>query len=86
MKWSTSPLSEVADFSLGKMLDDKKNKGEPLPYLANINVRWGEFDLENLREMRFEHDEMERYGLQYGDIVMCEGQRWKAAIDLMGVF
>jgi type I restriction enzyme S subunit len=57
MKWKARPLAEVADFCLGKMLDDKKNKGEPLPYLANLNVRWGEFDLENLREMRFEHDD-----------------------------
>ena len=73
MKWTTKPLAEVAEFRLGKMLDDKKNKGEPLPYLANINVRWGECDLENLREMRFAHDEMDRYGLKYGDIVMCEG-------------
>src|SRR5919109_1903819 len=73
MKWSVRPLDEVADFCLGKMLDEKKNRGEPLPYLANINVRWGEFDLENLREMRFEYDEMDRYGLKYGDIVMCEG-------------
>jgi type I restriction enzyme S subunit len=73
MKWTTKPLAEVAEFCLGKMLDDKKNKGEPLPYLANINVRWGEFDLENLREMRFAHNEMDRYGLKYGDIVMCEG-------------
>ena len=73
MKWTTKPLAEVADFCLGKMLDDKKNKGEALPYLANINVRWGEIDLENLREMRFEHDEMDRYGVKYGDIVMCEG-------------
>jgi type I restriction enzyme S subunit len=55
------------------MLDDNKNRGEPLPYLANVNVRWGEFDLENLREMRFEHHEMDRYGLKRGDIVMCEG-------------
>ena len=73
MRWTTKPLAEVADFCLGKMLDDKEDRGEPLPYLANINVRWGEFDLENLREMRFEHDEMDRYGLKYGDIVMCEG-------------
>ncbi len=73
MKWTTKSLAEVADFCLGKMLDDKKNRGEPLPYLANVNVRWGEFHLENLREMRFEHDEMDRYGLKYGDIVMCEG-------------
>lgn len=73
MTWTKKPLSEVADFCLGKMLDEKKNKGELLPYLANVNVRWGEFDLENLREMRFEQHEMERYGLMYGDIVMCEG-------------
>jgi type I restriction enzyme S subunit len=71
------------------MLDDRKNKGEPLPYLANINVRWGEFDLRNLREMRFEHDEMERYGLKYGDIVMCEGGEpgrcaiWKESVPGM---
>ena len=86
MSWTTKPLAEVADFSLGKMLDDKKNRGDLLPYLANINVRWGEFDLENLREMRFEHDEMDRYGLKYGDIVMCEGGApgrcaiWKEAV------
>lgn len=73
MNWTHRPLSEVADFCLGKMLDERKNKGDFLPYLANINVRWGEFDLDNLREMRFEHDEMDRYGLKDGDIVMCEG-------------
>lgn len=73
MKWTIKPLAELAGFCLGKMLDEKKNRGELLPYLANINVRWGEFDLESLRQMRFEHDEMEQYGLKYGDIVMCEG-------------
>ncbi len=73
MKWVTKPLAELADFRLGKMLDEKKNRGELLPYLANVNVRWGGFDLDDLREMRFEHDEMEQYGLMYGDIVMCEG-------------
>ncbi len=63
----------MADFQLGKMLDQKKNKGNYMPYLANINVRWGEFNLENLREMRFKPEELERYGLKNGDIVMCEG-------------
>lgn len=73
MSWTVRPLSEVADFVLGKMLDQVKNKGELLPYLANINVRRGEFDLTDLREMRFESQEIERYSLRYGDIVMCEG-------------
>jgi len=44
-----------------------------MPYLANLNVRWGGFDLHDLREMRFEHDELDSFGLKYGDIVMCEG-------------
>ena len=73
MNWPTQKLEAVADFCLGKMLDQKKNRGEPLPYLANANVRWGEFDLADLREMRFEQHELDRYGLKYGDIVMCEG-------------
>lgn len=72
-KWQVQPLGAVADLCLGKMLDQKKNRGEPLPYLANVNVRWGEFALENLRTMRFEPKEIERYGLKFGDIVMCEG-------------
>jgi type I restriction enzyme, S subunit len=55
------------------MLDKAKNKGDLLPYLANINVRWGEFDLADLREMRFEPHEIERYSVRPGDILMCEG-------------
>ena len=73
MTWANRSLAEVAVFHLGKMLDQKKNTGEMLPYLANVNVRWGQFALDNLREMRFEPYEQERYGLKYGDIVMCEG-------------
>lgn len=73
LSWERKQLEDVADFTLGKMLDQKKNKGEPLPYLANINVRWGGFDLDDLRQMRFEPHEAERFGLKYGDIVMCEG-------------
>jgi len=55
------------------MLDQDKNRGEPLPYLANVNVRWGGFAFDNLRTMRFESHELQRYGLEFGDIVMCEG-------------
>jgi type I restriction enzyme S subunit len=71
--WVRKTLGEVADFRLGKMLDQNKNKGELMPYLANVNVRWGAIDLDNLREMRFEDNELDTVGLRYGDIVMCEG-------------
>lgn len=73
MTWTTALLGDVATLDLGKMLDQHKNKGELRPYLANINVRWGQFDLNGLREMRFESDELDRFSLRRGDIVMCEG-------------
>jgi type I restriction enzyme, S subunit len=71
--WERKSLNDLAEFRLGKMLDARKNRGEQKPYLANINVRWGEVDLGDLREMRFEQHEIDKYGLRYGDIVMCEG-------------
>jgi len=73
MKTRSVLLGDIADTCLGKMLDQEKNKGEYQPYLANINVRWGDFDLENLPQMRFLESEEERYGLKYGDILVCEG-------------
>ena len=71
--WEVKVLGEIAEFRLGKMLDKEKNKGELMPYLANVNVRWGRFELDELREMRFTPDELDSYGLRGGDIVMCEG-------------
>lgn len=73
MKWEKVKLGNVTDSCLGKMLDQNKNKGDYQPYLANVNVRWGEFDLEDLPLMKFEESEQERYELKYGDLVICEG-------------
>ena len=67
------PLGKLASSCLGKMLDKQKNKGRLMPYLRNINVRWGRFDLNNLEKMPFEEDEDERYLIRYGDLVVCEG-------------
>ncbi len=91
MSWATEPLQNVATFTLGKMLDAEKNRGEFRPYLANVNVRWGEFELSDLREMRFQDTELDRFGLKYGDIVMCEGGEpgrcaiWKEQLPAMMV-
>jgi type I restriction enzyme S subunit len=72
-KWITRKLGDISEMCLGKMLDEQKNKGEFEPYLANINVRWGGFDLLNLNKMPFEEREQDRYGLKVGDLVICEG-------------
>jgi type I restriction enzyme S subunit len=72
-EWRTGRLGEHTDACLGKMLDAQKNKGIPQPYLGNSNVRWGNFDLTDLAQMRFEAHEEERYSLAPGDLVVCEG-------------
>lgn len=72
-KWEKVKLGDIVDSCLGKMLDAKKNKGDYHQYLANINVRWGDFDLTNLSLMRFELSEAERYGIKDGDLIICEG-------------
>jgi type I restriction enzyme, S subunit len=71
--WPKVRLGDHVESCLGKMLDAKKNKGTPQPYMGNSNVRWGAFDLVDLAEMRFEPHEEERYSLRPGDLVVCEG-------------
>jgi type I restriction enzyme S subunit len=67
------PVAQIAKHSLGKMLDKSKNKGAPEPYLRNLNVRWFVFDLSDVLKMRFQPDELERYSVRQGDVVVCEG-------------
>ena len=71
--WQTKKVSEIAKHSLGKMLDKAKNKGEPKPYLRNLNVRWFDFDLSDVLEMRFLPEEAARYTAVKGDVLICEG-------------
>lgn len=71
--WPTVKLGDHIETVLGKMLDQKKNQGTEEPYIGNSNVRWGEFDLTNLSLMKFQADEDQRYSVEVGDLVVCEG-------------
>ena len=90
-EWRKVKLGEITESCLGKMLDATKNRGEFQPYLANINVRWGAFNLKNLSQMKFEPYESERYGIRYGDLIICEGGEpgrcaiWKDQIPNMKI-
>ena len=71
--WTWANVGTVADSRLGKMLDKAKNKGTPRKYLRNVNVRWFDFDLSDLLEMRFEDSELPKFALRFGDVLICEG-------------
>jgi type I restriction enzyme S subunit len=73
-EWERVPLGEIADVQLGKMLDKAKHqKGRVLPYLRNISVRWNSIHTHDLPQMYFEDDELDRFGLRAGDVLVCEG-------------
>jgi type I restriction enzyme S subunit len=72
--WVWASVQQLAEVRLGKMLDKQKHKtGNELPYLRNINVRWGSVETDDLLTMYFEDDEFDRYGLRCGDVLVCEG-------------
>jgi type I restriction enzyme S subunit len=71
--WGWVTVGAVADARLGKMLDKSKNKGIPRRYLRNVNVRWFDFDLSDVLEMRFEDSELAEFELRSGDVLICEG-------------
>ena len=72
--WREVALGEVAELSLGVMLDKKKETGlHQFPYLANINVRWGVFDLVDLKQMQVLPNQRERAEVRFGDVIACEG-------------
>lgn len=72
--WTTTTIGEVAETSLGKMLDKKQATGlHPTPYLRNINVRWGSFDLDDVASMDIAPKDLERVLARPGDVIACEG-------------
>lgn len=72
--WTQTTIGEIADTSLGKMLDRGKSQGDYLvPYLRNSNVQWGHIDLDDVLTMDIPLEEQEFFGLRPGDLLVCEG-------------
>ena len=71
--WEWVTLQTIATSSLGKTLDKAKNKGDLKPYLCSINVYWNGIDLTTVKEARLEENELPKYLLRPGDLLICEG-------------
>ena len=72
--WRVVRLGEVFDILQGKSLSAKQNKGvRPRPFLRTSNVYWGYLDLSKLDVMDFTEEEEQRFALQRGDLLVCEG-------------
>ena len=72
--WQMRVFEDVAASRLGKMLDAKQQTGKySYPYLANFNVQWFRFNIENLNQMDFDKDDQAEFELKDGDLLVCEG-------------
>ncbi|MCC6067687.1 restriction endonuclease subunit S [Ferrovum sp. PN-J185] len=72
--WDLVQFENICPTRLGKMLDQKQQTGEnKKKYLRNANVRWFEFDLNDLLEMDFDENAQKIFKLEAGDILICEG-------------
>jgi type I restriction enzyme, S subunit len=72
--WVVAALNSRYRIDLGKMLDESSITGEHLiPYLRNQDVQWGHVRTKSLPEMDIRPNEVARYTLQKGDLLVCEG-------------
>ena len=88
MGWQVVKFETLGTSRLGKMLDKGKQAGNCLsPYLANFNVLWGRFELNELRQMDFDEADREEFQLKNGDLLICEGGEvgrtaiWREELD-----
>lgn len=71
--WEYKKLGEICSSDLGKTLNKSKDVGNMHPYLCAINILWDSIDLTTLKEACFKDDEIDRYTVKYGDLLVCEG-------------
>ena len=72
--WQVAALRHRYSQCLGKMLDSKRITGNhSLPYLRNVDVQWDQVNTKDLPTMDIPLDEYERYTVQQGDLLVCEG-------------
>lgn len=68
------PLESIATVELGKKRDPKLLlEGTPTPYLRAANVKFGNFNLDDVREMNFTEQEIEKFSIEPGDVLVTEG-------------
>ena len=72
--WTVCKLSFRYSIELGKMLDEKKlTKTSLIPYLRNQDVQWDRINTYDLPEMDIHPEELDRYTIRHGDLLVCEG-------------
>ena len=71
--WEWCRIFQIGSSQLGKTLDRGKEQGDEYPYLCSINVYWDGVDLSKVKTFKLQDNELERYKVCKGDLLICEG-------------
>ncbi|MDE0160219.1 MAG: restriction endonuclease subunit S [Acidimicrobiaceae bacterium] len=71
--WVWATVAEVARVQLGRQRSPQQHTGEHMrPYLRAANVTWQGINLDDVKEMNFDHPDFAKYRLESGDILLNE--------------
>ena len=71
--WEWCRLGTLFSHCTGKALNASNQKGELMTYITTSNLYWDRFELDNLKQMRFTDEEIEKCTATFGDLLVCEG-------------
>lgn len=75
--WKWVRVGEVFSHNTGKAMNSTAKNGNKAgairKFITTSNLYWNSFDLSSVKEMFFSDDELERYTVTKGDLLMCEG-------------
>ena len=71
--WTWYRLGEIYYHTTGKALKKSNEKGSLKKYITTSNLYWDTFDLSEVRTMYFTDDELDKYTIKKGDLVLCNG-------------
>lgn len=85
--WCWASTSELGQVQLGRQRSPKNHTGSNMvPYLRAANVTWGGLSFEDVKTMHFEPDEVERFKLRAGDILLGEASGSQFEVGKSGVW
>ncbi|UTC48173.1 restriction endonuclease subunit S [Treponema vincentii] len=71
--WAWCRLGEIYYHTTGKALKKSNEKCSLKKYITTSNLYWDTFDLSEVRTMYFTDDELDKYTIKKGDLVLCNG-------------
>ena len=71
--WEWCRIDTIFQHNTGKALNSSKSQGIKMQYITISNLYWNKFKLDKLKEMSFTENEVEKYTVTKGDLLVCEG-------------